>query len=84
MKWKTSIIKYNCHGYAFLTFLNVRQGVSRKEGVNPLPNNTLFFICFQYESFENTVGKGELAHNEQFLLTHSVFCQFGKLSTIFI
>ena len=25
-------------------------------------------MCLQYKSFENTVGKGEIAHNEQFLL----------------
>ena len=28
----------------------------------------LVFTCLQYKSFENTVGKGEIAHNEQFLL----------------
>ena len=27
-------------------------------------------------SFENTVGKGEIARNEQFLLSHSVFYPF--------
>ena len=26
------------------------------------------FMCLQYKSFENTVGKGEIARNEQFLL----------------
>ena len=25
-------------------------------------------MCLQYKSFENTVGKGEIARNEQFLL----------------
>ena len=25
-------------------------------------------MCLQYNSFENTVGKGEIARNEQFLL----------------
>ena len=28
----------------------------------------LVFTCLQYKSFGNTVGKGEIAHNEQFLL----------------
>ena len=28
----------------------------------------LVFMCLQYKSFENTVGKGEIARNEQFLL----------------
>ena len=35
---------------------------------NFFPNKPLFFTCLQYKSFENTVGKGEIACNEQFLL----------------
>ena len=35
-------------------------------------------------SLENTVGKGEIARNEQLLLSCSVFYPFGKLSAIFI
>ena len=35
-------------------------------------------------SFENTVGKGEIASNEQFLLFPSVFYPVGELSAIFI
>ena len=31
------------------------------------------FTCLQYKSFENTVGKGEIAHSEQFLLFPTVF-----------
>ena len=34
--------------------------------------------------FENTVGTGEIARNEQFLLFHSVFYPFGYISAIFI
>ena len=30
-------------------------------------------ICLQYKSFENIVGKGEIAHNEQFLLFPQCF-----------
>ena len=33
-----------------------------------LPKQALVFTCLQYKSFENTVGKGEIAHDEQFLL----------------
>ena len=33
----------------------------------------LVFTCLQYKSFENTVGKGEIAHNKQFLLFPTVF-----------
>ena len=32
------------------------------------PKQALVFMCLQYKSFENTVGKGEIAHNKQFLL----------------
>ena len=53
--------------------------------VNPFPNKPWFFTCLQYKSFENTVGKGEIARNEQFLVfPHSVFYPFEKLSAIFI
>ena len=37
----------------------------------PFPEQALVFTCLK--CFENTVGKGEIAHNEQFLLSHSVF-----------
>ena len=33
-------------------------------------------MCLQYKSFENTVGKGEIAHNEQFLLFPLCFLPF--------
>ena len=45
---------------------------------------SLIFTCLQHKSFENTVGKGEIVHNEQFLLFHSVLYPFGELSVIFI
>ena len=32
------------------------------------PKQALVFTCLQYKSFENTVGKGEIARKEQFLL----------------
>ena len=38
-------------------------------------------MCLQYKSFENTVGKGDIARNKQFLLfPHSVFYSFEELS----
>ena len=42
--------------------------------------------CFYvfYRCFEHTVGKGEIAHNEQFLLFPKCFLLFGELSAIFI
>ena len=33
----------------------------------PFPKQALVFTCLQYKSFENTVGKGEIACNKQFL-----------------
>ena len=53
---------------------------------NPSPNKPLFFTFLQYKSFENTVGKGEIARNEQFLLFPQcflsilrAFCHFPQI-----
>ena len=54
------------------------------DGNYPFPKQALFFTCLQYKSFENTAGKGEIACNEQFLLSHGVFYPFEQLSSIFI
>ena len=40
-------------------------------------------MCLQYKSFENTVGKGEIACNEQFLLFPVFSLFFKELSFIF-
>ena len=40
---------------------------------NPFQNKPWFFTCLQYKSFENTVGIGEIARNEQFLLFPQCF-----------
>ena len=45
----------------------------KKRGFNSFPNKNLVFTCLLYKSFENTVGKGEIARHEQFLLFPSVF-----------
>ena len=50
----------------------------------PFPKQALVFTCLQYKSFENTVGKEEIARNEQFLFSHSVLYPFGELSAIVI
>ena len=39
----------------------------------PKPKQALVFMCLQYKSFENTVGKGETARDEQLLLFSMVF-----------
>ena len=41
---------------------------------NPFPNKPCFFFkCLQNKSFENTVGKEEIARKEQFLFSPPVF-----------
>ena len=38
----------------------------------------MVFTCLQCKSFENTVGKGEIARNEQFLLSSQCFQPFWR------
>ena len=54
---------------SFLRFSDMQ--ITRQ--INPFPNNLCFFMCLQYKSFENAVGKGEIARNEQFLLFPQCF-----------
>ena len=42
------------------------------------PKQALVFTCLHYKSFKNTVGKGEIAHNEQFLLYPQYFLLFRR------
>ena len=42
------------------------------------PKKSLVFTCLQYKSFENTVGKGEIASNKQFLLFLQCFLPIWK------
>ena len=42
-------------------------------------------MCLQYKSFENTVGKEEIARSKQITpFFHSVFYPYGELSPISI
>ena len=41
--------------------------------LEPFAKQALVFTCLLYKSFENTVGKGEIAHNEQFFLFPQCF-----------
>ena len=46
----------------------------------PFPKQALVFKCLQYTSLEDTVGKGEIARNEQFFsISHSVFYPFLRI-----
>ena len=41
--------------------------------VYSFPKQVLAFTCLLYKSFENTMGKGEIAGNQQFLLFPQCF-----------
>ena len=45
-----------------------RNGHNIQSGFITFPKQVLIFTCTQYKSLENTMGKGEIARNEQFLL----------------
>ena len=56
------------------------------EFFEPFPKQALVFTCLQYKCFENTMGKGEIARKEQFLLFPLCFlpvlricCHFHKI-----
>ena len=44
----------------------------------PFPKQALVITCLQYKSFKKSVGKGEIAHNKQFLLFPQCFLVFMK------
>ena len=46
----------------------------------PFTEQALVFRCLQYKSFENTVGKEEIARIEQFLLFPQCFLPFQRTS----
>ena len=50
----------------------------RKRVLKPFPKQALVFTYLQYEFSENTVGKGEIACNEQFLPFPQCFLPFRK------
>ena len=49
------------------------ESINFADGFTPLPKQALAFKCLLYKSYENTVGKGEIARNEQFLLFPQFF-----------
>ena len=50
----------------------------RKVLYQPFPKQTLVFMCLQYKSFKNPVGKGEIACYDQFLLFPQCFLPVWK------
>ena len=51
---------------------------------NPFRNKSSFFTCLQCKSFKNTVGKGDIALDKQFLLFPQCFLPFWRTFSIFI
>ena len=49
----------------------------------PFPKQAFVFMCLQDRSFENNVEKGEIAHNEQFLLFPQCFLPFFENFPLF-
>ena len=47
------------------------------------PKQALVFTCLQYKSSEITVGKGEIAHNKQFLLFPQPFLPYWRPLCLF-
>ena len=55
--------------YKFLDWSKLKTFADDKRNVISLfPKQAPGFTCLQYKPFGNTVGKGEIARNEQFLL----------------
>ena len=52
--------------------------------VQRFPKQALVFKCLQYKSFENTVGKSEIALNFKFLILPQCSTRFENVSSIFI
>ena len=65
---------------AFLKTLLVKENIEVTSifSLYPFPEQALVFTCLQYKSLENTVGKGEIARNEQFLLFPQCFLPFWR------
>ena len=68
---KQKYITYNVDMYHYLE----KKKLSRIHvyTILPFPKQALVFMCLHYKSFENTEGKREIAHNEQFLLFSQCF-----------
>ena len=69
--WSAMIFVYKSHDLCNMSSLTISQ-------------TSLVFTCLQYKPFENTVEKGEIARNEQFLLFPKCFLPVGWLSAIFV
>ena len=76
--------KNNLRCYVAFQGKTIKQKIVKAS--SPFPEQALVFTCLQQKSFENTVGKGEIARNEQFLLFPQrfqaflrTFCHYHKI-----
>ena len=60
------------------TAVSVEPDQAARLCTKPFPKQVLVFTCPQCKSFENTVGKGEIARNEQFLFLPQCFLPFWR------
>ena len=72
--------------------LNSLELFTRPQNFNTFLNKLLSYLtCLQWKPFENTEGKGEIAHDEQFLLFPQyfltiwrTFCYFHQIQNCFL
>ena len=65
--------------YALSCLTNVPSlWLARCPYLEPFPKQALVFTCLHDKYFENTVGKGEIARNEQFLFFPQCFLPAWK------
>ena len=55
-----------------------------RNDVNRFTKQTLVFTSLQQKSFENIVEKGEIAHNDQFLLFPQCFLPVWKKNLLYL
>ena len=72
--WKVVIVKVNSFPNVFVSETTHAASFFFKT----FPKQALVFTCLQYMPFENTVGKGEIARHEQFLLFPQCFLYFQR------
>ena len=73
------ILMENLRGNPIYIMVTCTISTAAKRHLFPLTfSQALVFACLQYKSFENTVGKEEIARNEQFLLFPQYFLSVGR------
>ena len=85
-KEKLLITSNFCFSHSVFKRLELQTHKSQGLFGKGFPKQAQVFTCRQYRSFENTMGKGEIARNEQFLLfplcfllVYRTFCHFNQI-----